>query len=263
MDAAGNWGNTSHYNISIQTGSATVQIISPKNGDVIESSNSAVNASVHLHIDQSATVMIICNHSDATAYSSPAQTVTEEATFNNIEFKQGQNILYAVANKSGIISQSSTIYVYVSSTFEYAANKTLRISYTGCTASAQGHLCSVSEGSAYIGIGTEIAGSIPGGGGYAQLNTSTNSIKIFATKPFNTAEIDALLSSNEFEDVKAPLFGFDRKTSSFLIQEELRYSDVFMSGLTHLAPGSYEIYITHSGITSDGKVNLTLSLQEN
>jgi hypothetical protein len=261
-DNAGNWGDTAHYKIIVSNEGVSIAIASPADGEIITSSQSTSNISVRVTVSGNASVTVYAKHPDNSIYASLPEVFGITHTFENILLHQGTNEVYAIANTSaGAITRSSTVYVILSPSIRAPTGKTLRVTYGGgCTPQGSAHICYTNAGDGYIGLGTEVDGSIPVGS-YAQANTSMSSIKIFMSKQFNLAKADEHLADDDFLDLRTPSFGYGDAPQSFIMASELRYPDVYLNGNLKLSPGKYDLYITHSGVTPDGKVNLTVSVR--
>ncbi|MBW2996721.1 right-handed parallel beta-helix repeat-containing protein, partial [Candidatus Woesearchaeota archaeon] len=258
-DKAGNWGDTEHYKIIVAAGGVSISISSPADGEIFTTDNAAVNISVKVFVTGNTSVQVIALHPDGSNYTSASQTFTTTNIFENITLETGQNEIYAIATTAaGAQTISSSVFVTVAAELIPVTNKTLRVVYTGGGATTN-HLTYATEGNQYIGIATENTGSVAGGG-IVQTETGINTIKIFMSKQFDTADIDDYLEDNEFLDLETPSFSFGKKAQEFVIQNELRYDDVFIGGDDMIPAGKYTIYIQHHGVTDDGRVNLTIAI---
>jgi hypothetical protein len=258
-DVAGNWGDTSHYRINVAAGGVSVSIASPVDGELFTSDEPSANISVRAVVSGNASVYVVAEHPDGSTYTSPGFVYSTTHTFENITLEQGINEIYAVANTSaGAVTTSSVTYVTLAPSIYQTTNKTLRIGYAGCAPSANPYICYSDEGG-YVGVGTESSGAIAAG--YAQADTSSNTIKIFMSKQFDLSKASDDLEENDFLDQRSPSFGYGGDIQHFVIGSELRYPDVYLDGDLRLQPGKYDLYIIHSGVTPDGKVNLTVEVR--
>jgi parallel beta-helix repeat protein len=260
-DKAGNWGNTSHYRITVAAGGVSVGISSPVDGQIFTTEGTEVNISVNVLVTGNASVWVVAEHPDGNNFTSSQEVFSIKHLFENITLKLGQNRLFAVANTSaGVITYSSSVYVIVDRGWIPLSNKTLRVAYAACAESGT-RLCYQSEGSYYVGVANEDVGSVPGGGGYAEADTTINSIKIFMSRQFDVGDVTGDFTDNEFLDNVNPSFGYSKETKDFIVQNQLRYEDIFVGGDLRLAPGKYNIYLNHHGVTEDGRVNLSISIR--
>jgi hypothetical protein len=204
-------------------------------------------------------VQVIALHPGGGNFTSSPVIFNRSYEFENITLELGQNELYAVTNStSGAMAHSPHIFVTVSSEFDPFMNKTLRIRYTGCAATAIPYLCNRDEGAVYAGIATETSGSISAPD--VQADTSLNSMKIYLTRPFDTGSIATEFQANDFLDRINPMFGFTRGAAVFIIRNELRYYDINLDGDFFMTPGAHQLFIAKTGVDPDGKYNITLSI---
>ena len=92
-------------------------------------------------------------------------------------------------------------------------------------------------------------------------DTSTNSIKIFMSRNFDVDDIDDTLADNEFMDADNPSFSYGSKADKYALTTELRYPDIWLSGIFDVTPGKHTLYINHNGVTEDGMVNLSIEIR--
>lgn len=262
-DNAGNFGNTSHYLFIVETEGVGVRIMSPLTGQFF----SYTPIDVTVDVDANASVYIVAMHNDGSNYTSSAVQVnataaTGDYTFTGIELENGTNAVYAVANSSeGIVSTSSIIYVIYGATIVPVTNKTLRIGYTSA-GSQTNHIVYNSFTGYMLGFATENDDLTIATGSPMSLMTDTEdyTVKVFMTRARNLNKIEVDLDDDEFLDLVHPAFGFDTDVASYLIQNELRYEDVFLSGDDTVQSGTFNLLIRNNGLTSDGRVNLSVSI---
>lgn len=253
-DKAGNWGNTSHYRVNIDTIGADVKITSPITGQI----TSNPNLTVTVEVDETANVTVYAFY-DGGNSSSTSQEFNGTSTFN-ITLGNGTNRIYAVANhsQSHVITTSPNVYVRLGTTLD-EANKTLRIQYGGGSL-AQTYFTYNDQGGYYVGAGTEKPYS-PVTATEVIADTSDGTIKIFLTDDFDTSEIDAELGADEFLDQKIPLFGFDKKESKEnVVRTRVRYPRAYFDGTRRIGTGAYTIVFTNNGLTSEGLTNISVKI---
>ena len=257
-DVAGNWGDTAHYKIIVAAGGVNSIIYSPVDEELFYSNESEKNISVKVAVGGNVSVWVVALHPDGSNFTSPKQTFDSSYEFENIILETGINELYAVTNTSqGAIAESGRISVRLSPDVLPVTNKTLRVTYTGCSGSTSNYICTRTEGMSYVGIAFEddvISGS------KLQGDTSLNSIKIFMTRAFNTDERDLELATNVFMDRVNPMFGYAYGTTYYMIRNELRYDDLHLGGDFMLPPGVYKMYIRKGGVTAEGKTNISIRI---
>ena len=255
-DVAGNWGDTAHYKITVAAGGVSVGILYPISGDTETTTTNVLNLSVKVIVSGNASVYVVAKYQSGNNYTSPSYSFSTTHVFDNVTLAVGINELYAVANTSvGAITRSTSNYVNVINEILPITNKTLRVTYSGgCSPSS--NLCYGSSGSGSIGMASETPDVLASGSLLA--NTSLNTIKIFMSKGFSASSLDSDFRQNIFLDKVNPSFGFTDKGVHYVVQDELRYSDVYLAGELHLPAGTYNVYLIHSGITADGKVNLSV-----
>jgi hypothetical protein len=259
-DVAGNWGDTAHYRIDVAAGGVSVAIVYPEDGEVVTTGGSEANISVKVAVTGNSSAHVVARHPDGSIHTSADYVFSTVHIFDNITMELGTNEIYAVANTSaGAVTQSSSVYVIVSRDVVPTTGKTLRVGYSGCGQSGGGFICYAAVGGNYIGMANEDPASIAAG--TLQADTTHNSVKIFFSNPFSTSSMDDYMRDNEFLDQANPSFSYAGDRKDFLVQNELRYEDVFIAGGTRLQPGKYNLYITHNGVTEDGKVNLSITVQ--
>ncbi len=260
MDRAGNWGDTEHFQLNVAAGGVSVAIASPDDGQVFTTDNDRMNVSVRVMVSGNASVRVIALHPDGSNFTSAGQVFSTTDIFSNIELEKGTNEIYAVANTTaGAVTISSSVIVIVASDLVPVTDKTLRVDYAGCGVSAQPYICSSLEGSSRVGVANEDPQEIVPG--VIQADTGVNTIKIFMSRDFSPDKIDDRFDDDDFLDFKSPSFGFSRDLDSYIIQNEIRHDDIFLSGLERLEPGKYKLYINHHGVTPDGKVNLSIEVR--
>ncbi len=259
-DNAGNWGDTEHFQINVAAGGVSIAIASPTDGQVFTTDTDEVNISVKAVVSGNATTTIHVNYPDQTSTSFPSATFETTNIFHNITLQLGTNEIYAVANTTaGATTRSSSVYVIVARAERPLTNKTLFIKHGACAVASQAYLCSETDNGARVGMASENPSIV--GGGQIVADTSDNTIKIFMSRDFNADDVADDFADNDFLDLETPSFGFRKEAPEFVMQNELRYSDVFISGTTRLEPGKYNLYIIHNGVTPDGKVNLTIEVR--
>ena len=259
-DNAGNWGDSSHYKIMVAAGGVSSLIFSPEDGEVFVTNLSVYNITVRVGVSANASVYVVAKHADGSNYTSPLQIVNASYDFENITIEPGQNELYAMTNNTlGVVVRSPSIFVTVISTPQPPMNKTLRISYAGCAATALPYICNAVQGVSYVGIATENSGSVSAPA--VSTDTSINSLKIYMTRPFDTSMVSTQFFQNTFMDRINPMFGFTYGESKYVIRNELRYDDIHLGGYFDLPPGAYRIYLRKNGVTPDGKYNITLTIE--
>jgi hypothetical protein len=260
-DIAGNWGDPAHYRIRVAAGGVNSLIYSPVDGEVFTADGNEVNITVGVSVAGNASVQVIALHPDGSNHTSSSVVFDDENEFENITLELGQNELYAMTTTAaGARARSESVYVTVSSQPQPPTNKTLRVVYTGGGAVESYLTYATQAASYYVGSATETSGSITAGG-TVEADTDLNTIKIFMTTIFDTTEIDQEFQDNEFLDRINPRFSFRRGASDYLIRHELRYEDIFLGGNFYLPPGVYNMYLRKTGITSDGRYNITLTIE--
>ncbi|MBN1544359.1 hypothetical protein JW898_02750 [Candidatus Woesearchaeota archaeon] len=259
-DRAGNWGNTTHYRLNVAAGGVSVGIVSPEDGQIFTTDSTEANISVKVMVSGNASVRVIAMHPDGSNYTSPEEVFSTVSIFKNVTLELGRNELYAVANTSaGAVTVSSRVYVIVSKEAIPMTNKSLRVVYGGCAVSPLPYICSATVGTSRVGIANEDPQGI--GAGYIQADTSEGTIKIFMSRDFDVAGVDDYFDDDEFLDLTIPSFGYIREDKPFVVQNELRYGDVYVGGDLRLEPGKYNLYIIHQGVTPDGRVNLSVEVR--
>jgi|GEM_PF-4623553 len=259
-DWAGNWGDTSHYRIMVAAGGVSSLIYSPVDGELFATAGAELNITVKVTVASNASVRVIALHPGGGNSTSSPQVFNRSFEFENITLELGQNELYAETNTSaGTIAHSPHIFVAVSSDFLPYMNKTLRVRYAGCAATALPYLCNADEGAVFAGVATENLGSISAPS--VQTDTSINSLKIYVTRPFDTAKIAGQFEQNTFLDRINPMLGYDYGAGYYVIRNELRYRDISLGGSFFLTPGVYQLHIRKVGLTADGKYSITLTLE--
>ncbi|HII72361.1 TPA: hypothetical protein HA265_06420 [Candidatus Woesearchaeota archaeon] len=259
-DVAGNWGETEHYTINIATGGVSVAISSPADGQIFLTDTDETNISVKALVSGNASTYIVALHPDGSNHTSPEQVFSTTKIFDDIRLEIGTNQIYAVAtNAAGVTTTSSSVYVIVAREETPITNRTLRVSYSAAAA-LDTHICGADEGSAMIGMATE-NDAAPCGGTSISADTSMYTIKIFATRPdMDVSDVEDELDDDDFLDQRIPSFGYGGDGDRFIVQNELRYDDVYIAGTERLAPGKYTLYINHHGVTPDGRVNLSITI---
>jgi hypothetical protein len=259
-DRAGNWGDTSHFRLNIAAGGVSSVIYSPVDGEVFATNSSSTNTTVRVAVSGNASVRVVALHPDGSNYTSPAYVFDSSLDFESVLLELGENQMYAVTNTSyGAIAHSAIVRVTVASSAFPLTNRTLKVSYTGGCVAVSTNLCYSSEGTRYFGMGKEgLDAIVPPD---VQADTSRDSIKIYATKQFDTAAISSELSQNIFLDRINPLFGYKLGENAYTIRNELRYNDIWIGGDFRITPGTYRLHMIKRGISPDGTYNITLGIQ--
>jgi len=259
-DVAGNWGDTSHYRAMVSAGGVSSLIYSPVDGEAFYANGTAVNITVGASVGRNVSVKVIAKHADGSNYTSGSYPVESSKEFENITLELGRNEIYAQTNTSaGAVAVSPSVFVTVSAIPPSPTNRTLRITYAGCSATPLAYLCNVQEGSNFVGIATENLGSISASS--VQTDTSMNSIKVYMSRGFDTANIANQFAQGLFLDRINPMFGYVNGASLYVIQNELRYGNIYLGGNFQLPPGYYNIYLRKSGIAADGRQNITVMIE--
>ncbi|MFH1668949.1 MAG: hypothetical protein ABIA62_03400 [Candidatus Woesearchaeota archaeon] len=259
-DIAGNWGEPTHYRIAVAAGGVSVSIVHPENGEHLKMGQGSLNTSVEVVVSGNATVRVTVIHPDNSVYTTDDQVFSTRYEFSDVLLELGRNEIYATANtSSGVVTVSSSVYVTVSRGIIPEKNATLMIAYGACAPSSNPYLCTAAEGDSLVGFAAEYPDDV--GTGYLSANTSGRTIKIFMSKVFNVDAVADKFDDDEFLDEENPSFGYPEESTRFVMQNQLRYDDIFISGDKIFAPGKYELYIIHNGVTPDGRVNLSIEIR--
>ncbi|NQU79010.1 fibronectin type III domain-containing protein [Candidatus Woesearchaeota archaeon] len=259
-DMAGNWGDPNHYRIIVAAGGVESMVVSPLNGEVFITDGFEKNITVLVSVSSNATVRVVAEHADGSSSVSLPQVFEGTASFENITVELGQDEIYALTNNSnGAMARSPGVFITVAPGEQPFMNKTLRVRYPGCSATALPYICNADETTSYVGLATEDLGSISEPS--LQADTSLNTIKLYMTRPFDTGSVASELAENTFLDVVNPMFGFERGISSYLLRTELRYLDIRLDGDFRVSPGVHKLYIRKGGHTLFGAQNITLSIE--
>ncbi len=254
-DVAGNWGESSHYKITIAAGGVESMIYSPVDGELFTASGLAYNTTVRVTVSGEADVYVVAEHWDGGNFTSVSEIFDKKYDFDDVLLELGTNRLYAVANASGVVTHSADVFVTVSPVLQAATNKTMRVSYAGCEGS-EVYICNIDESGVYVGVATETYGAVSAPS--VQTDTSLNTIKIYMTKPFIVNELATQLAANSFLDRVNPLFGYKKGASDYLLRQEIRYREIYLGGDFFVPAGVYKLYIIKGGTTPDGAYNITL-----
>lgn len=254
-DIAGNWGDTAHYAIMIDTGGVAVDITSPFTGQVF----STGNIEVDVEVDGQASVEVIALHPDGNNDTSATVLVNDTYTFN-ITLANGTNEIYARAINplNGVISYSQSVFVRLG-TGVPTGNRTLRVSYPGAAALST-HIEGTTEGSMVIGIATE-NDTADFGGSYITSDTGSFTIKIFATTDdMKTSKVENDLDDDEFLDRINPMFGYTKGVSTYIVRTEMRPQNVYFEGTDQMSKGKYTLVFKNVGTTPDGRTNVSVRI---
>ncbi len=257
-DIAGNWGETSHYKVMIERAGIDVSILSPESGQMF--TEASINVTVQ--VSRQATVDVTALHPDGSNSTSLSQLMTGSGTFS-VTLERGANRLYARAINpvNGAVTYSEEIFVVYGAVTPIAANRTLKVKYTGATCNPLEHICLRSETDLTVGIASEndtayfVGGSIDS-------DTSRHTLKIFAIKPgTDVSGVESDLADDEFLDRVSPMFGYKKEVPYYIIRTELRPAHIYFEGERRVSPGSYILVLKNLGVTSDGKVNMSVSIR--
>jgi hypothetical protein len=257
VDKAGNWGDASHYRAMVSAGGVSSLVYSPVDGEAFYANGTSVNITVGVSVGRNVSVKVIAKHYDGSNFTSAAYQVTSSKEFENIALELDLNEIYAITNtSSGALAVSPSVFVTVSQIPPVPTNRTLRITYTGCSGSS--YLCNFAEGTNFIGIATENGViSAPS----VQADTTNNAIQIYMSRGFDTLNIANQFAQGLFLDRINPMFGYVNGASLYVIQNELRYGNIYLGGDFKLPPGYYNIYLRKSGIAADGRQNITVMIR--
>jgi hypothetical protein len=255
-DKAGNWGEAMHYKAIIEAGGVSSLVTSPVDGEAFYANGSTVNVTVRVSVSRNASVYVVAKHPDGSNDTSPPYSFSADHEFYDVTLEVGQDEIYAVANTSGgAVSHSPSVYVIVSQAPPSPTNKTLRVAYSTCGAVSL-YLCNMAEPPNYVGAAAE-RGSIASS--TLQADTSVNALKIYMTRAFDTTNIANQFAQDIFLDRINPMFGYIYGSSHYVIQNELRYNNIFLGGDFTLPPGHYSLYLRKNGRAADGRYNITLT----
>jgi parallel beta-helix repeat protein len=254
-DNAGNWGDTEHYMITIDTEGVAVDIISPFTGQVF----SDPNVTVEVEVDDQANVTVFAVHEDGSTDQSQWQVFSTTSTFY-VDIENGTNRIYARAINpdNGVMTYSQDVYVRFGTDVD-VGNRTLTIRYA--TSSCSGHLCSVTEGSAVtVGMATE-NDTASFGADNVSSDTGHHTIKLFATNPDGIpGSVEDDLDDDDFLDRVNPMFGYTRGVPYYVIRTEMRPVNIYFSGDRRVTSGVYNLVFKNVGTTPDGKTNVTVRI---
>jgi len=254
IDNAGNPSNTTHFQIVI-AGGESIAIQNPVNGQLFLNVNDTMNITATVFVSATSDVKIVSMHPDGSTTNSSQQSLTTSGVFN-VTLRQGTNELYAISTTG---AKSASVFVILAKEPQGSSNKTIAIRHSGCT-TVDSNLCYFTSGGTVVGIAAEEGSAASG---VVIGKTESNTMKIFATKAagFDASKVNADLVDNDFLDQINPMFGFNRDTSKYLIRNDLRYEDIYVSGDVKVDPGKYKLVIIHNGVTKDGKVNVTIGIE--
>ncbi len=261
-DNAGNWGDPAHYKITVAAGGVSSMIYSPVDNEAFVTNGSATNITVKVAVSGNTSAWVVALHPGGSNSTSPQAVFDSTHDFENITLEIGRNELYAMTNTSvGAMARSESVFVTLSSEPQPPTDKTLKVSYAGCTQFSSGNFLCYDDGQpgVYVGMGIEDNSAVSSGA--VQADTEMNSIKIFMTRPFNVESRDLEFEKNEFLDRVNPMFGYKYGANMYVIKNELRYEDIYLGGGFFLPPGAYSIYIRKSGVMTDGRYNVTLTVK--
>jgi hypothetical protein len=256
-DNAGNWGDTEHFTINIDTEGVAVDIIEPFTGQVF----SNPNIEVEVEVDDQANVSVIALHPDGTNDTSSIVLVNDTYTFN-ITLENGTNEIYAKAINpdNNVITYSQSVFVRLGIEVP-EANKTLRVSYGTAGVLGTGtHICGVDEGTTTVGMATE-NDAAPCGGTNIIADTETYTIKIFATTDsMDVDDVEDDLEDDDFLDRINPMFGYEKGIPYYVVRTEVRPVNIYFTGEKKLSSGKYTLVFKNVGTTTDGKTNVTMTV---
>ncbi len=252
-DKAGNWGDTSHYKVMIDTAGVAVDIISPFSGQVF--SNSSIE--VEVEVNEDANVTVVAVYPDGSNDTSDWQVFAGTSTFN-ISLENGTNELYAVATnpENDVVTYSQRVYVRLGIELP-DTNKTLMVVYPGAGV-LEPHIRGVDEGSIIAGVATENDAATFGGESIFA-DTSTQTIKIFATtNSMPASKVEDDLDDDDFLDRVQPMFGYERGVPYYIIRAEVRPANIYLEGDQKLGAGKYTLVFRNLGETPEGKTNMSV-----
>jgi parallel beta-helix repeat protein len=254
-DRAGNWGDPSHFKVSIDTAGVRVDILSPFNSQVFTTQN----VTVQVKVNEQANVTVIAVHPDGSNSTSDWKVFTGTETFN-ITIENGTNRIYAraVNTANGVVAYSPDVYITLGVPF--AGNKTLRVAYGGAAVCSSHIVCADQPPFMKVGIATENDTAFPGGG-VVSSDTSRFTIKIFATNPgMSVSAVEEDLADDAFLDRVLPMFGYERDVDAYVIRTEVRYPTAYLEGERTVGTGRYSLVFKNMGTTPDGKTNISVRI---
>ncbi|MFQ5474270.1 MAG: right-handed parallel beta-helix repeat-containing protein [Candidatus Nanoarchaeia archaeon] len=253
-DFAGNFGPVGHFNITIVSGTVSVSVTDPFDGQVFN--NDTITADVYASTNS--TVYLIALHPDGSNYTSEQQNFTGTSTFAGVTLEQGVNRLFAKAKS---LSNNETVYssyVYVTYSPLTVANKSLVITYSQAGSAPSSSLMLKDTGTYTVGLASENPQSSTTSSSISS-DTDFYTTKIFMTfSGIDSAGVISKLDDDELLDMRQPSFGFNRKKEGYIIAAQLRYKDIFLSGSNNTQSGTYSVKMINLGLTEDGRQNITL-----
>jgi parallel beta-helix repeat protein len=253
-DVAGNWGDTAHYAVIIDTAGVAVDIISPFSGQVF----SAENVTVRVKVSENANVTVIALHPDGSNFTAAPKIFTGTDEFN-VTLENGTNEIYAYAINpiNNVVSYAQSVFVLFGD-YLPAGRRTLRVLYPGSGCS--GHICESPEAGATVGVAVENGSAIFGSNAVTS-DTGRFTIKIFATNPAGLeSDVESDLSDDQFLDRVHPLFGYRRGVSDYVVRNELRPLNIYLGGDRQVSEGKYTMVFRNLGTTPEGKVNISVRI---
>jgi hypothetical protein len=113
-----------------------------------------------------------------------------------------------------------------------------------------------------VGIASDSSGiSAEGDSSELQLTSesSGNSYIFFTKQAADPNSRDGYLKSQTFIDMPSPSFGYRVEKDKYVVNAELKYSDISISSNKIIGPGLHRLVIRNNGLTPDGRVNITIT----
>ncbi|MBR9676507.1 hypothetical protein GOV04_00005, partial [Candidatus Woesearchaeota archaeon] len=136
----------------------------------------------------------------------------------------------------------------------------LTTQYDAASPATQNKLAYVKTSNYTIGVGSDATTTNIDSATLKVEGDSLGNNYIFLTPPnANVRRHDARLEEKTFLELSNPRFG-TASTDEYVVQTMLDYENIILSGNQKVGSGFYSIVITNNGLTSDGKVNITISI---
>jgi hypothetical protein len=255
-DRAGNWGDTSHYMINIDTAGVAVDILSPVTGQLFSDPNVTVIAQT----GEQANVTVIALHPDGSNSTSDYSVFTGTHAFN-VTLGNGTNDIYAIAINpaNGVVTYSNHVFVRLGLSVP-TGNRTLKVNYQNAGALSS-HIRGVVEGALVtVGMASENTSAVWAANSIYS-DTGRMPIKIFMTRSgMDTSGTESDLAADDFLDRINPLFGYRKSTGEYVVSTEVRYPNAYLEGERTVGAGKYTLVFRNIGVTPDGRVNVSVRI---
>ena len=253
QDNATNWGNTSTFMININTTGVAIRINSPTDNQIFYTTTINVSG----YVSENALLDLYAQHADGSNYTD-SQTTSGNFTFTNVQIENNTNVIYVNATANNLTTKSNIVHAVLKLT-----NLTFTITYNIAGSSRTTHIVEKTYADYTLGIASESSSTTTATASPMSVIAGTDKPSyIFMTRPgADLTTREESLGIQQFLDLISPSFGYPLDVDKeYVVSLILNYPDIKIEGSREVAAGKYTLKVLNNGLTSDGKINLTVSI---